>query len=84
MTCSSGYFRTDKAECVLACADEIVPAFLSANKTTCLKSCANENTLRETPVAYTCVTTCVDGYYKNAGVCTSCSTTFGADCSKCS
>jgi len=35
-TCSAGYLRTDKAECVQSCADEIIPAFLSTNRTVCL------------------------------------------------
>ena len=43
----------------------------------------NENSLRETPTAYTCVTACASTYYNNEGVCTLCTTTFGADCSAC-
>lgn len=80
MTCSTGYLRTDKAECVIKCEDEIIPAFSCANKTLCVKSCATENTLRETDTAYTCVAACVDGFYKNLGVCTSCISTYGSDC----
>ena len=68
---------------VYNCANEIVPAYLSANKTACLESCLNENSLRETPTAYTCVTACASTYYNNEGVCTLCTTTFGADCSAC-
>ena len=75
--------RSDKIECVTDCSNEIIPAFLSANQTICLKSCRSENELRESPTAYTCVTECASGSYNLDGVCTPCTTTYGADCSTC-
>ena len=82
-SCTSGYLRTDKVECVLSCQNERTPAYLCANKTLCVYSCASENTLRESPTAYTCVTSCASGSYNNNGVCTPCTTTYGTDCSTC-